>query len=119
MRNLLAFLAAAVVAFGVVGWCLDWYRFRTVPSPDGNPSVTVDFHPQKMSDDIAKAQAAVEKQLADRKAKLESDRKAAEAKKADIKPAEEKADEKADANFSDEEETEEAPLPAPVRKRDR
>jgi hypothetical protein len=117
MRNLLAFLAAAVVAFAVVGWCLDWYRFRSVPSPDGNPSVTVDFNPQKISEDFAKAHAAVEKQLADRKAKLEAE-KAAEAKKGDVK-AEQKPDEKADADFTDEEETEVAPPPAPVQKRDR
>src|SRR5215468_9676475 len=106
MRNLLAFLAAAVV-----GWCLDWYRFRSVPSPDGKSSVTVDFDTKKMTDDFAKAQAAVEKQLAERKAKLEAERKAAEAKKG----VEQKhpVEEKADVPLNDEEETEEALPPLP------
>jgi hypothetical protein len=118
MRNLLAFLAAAVVAFAVVGWWLDWYRFRSVPSPDGKPSVTVDFNPQKITEDFAKAQAAVEKQLAERKARLDAE-KAAAAKKGDVKAGEQKPDEKADADFTDEEETEVVPPPAPVKKRDR
>lgn len=113
MRNLLAFLAAAVVAFAVVGWCLDWYRFRSVASPDGKPSVTVDFNTEKMGDDFKKAQAAVEKQLAERKARLEAERKAAEAKKAGQQAPPEA---KADTPPADEEEAEEAP-PAPLPQR--
>jgi hypothetical protein len=125
MRNLLAFLAAAVVAFLVVGWWLDWYNFRSVPSPDGKPSVTVDFNTQKIREDVAKAQAAVEKQLAESKARQEAKRQAALAKKgeqkAEEKPADEvkPVDEKADAEVNDEEETEEAPPPVPERRRDR
>lgn len=82
MRNLLAFFAAALFTFAVVGWCLDWYRFRSAPSPDGKPSVTVDFNTQKIGDDLRRAQAAIEKKLAEKAAQLEADRKAAEEKKA-------------------------------------
>src|SRR5947208_2280392 len=31
MRNLLALLGAAVVAFAVVGWFLGWYQIKTTP----------------------------------------------------------------------------------------
>jgi hypothetical protein len=76
MRNLLAFGAALVIAFAVAGWWLGWYSFRSVPSPDGKPSLTIDFNPSKIADDVRKAEAAVEKKLRESAAKLEADNKA-------------------------------------------
>jgi sRNA-binding protein len=84
MRNLLAFGAALVLTFAIAGWWLDWYRFRTAPSPDGKPSLTIDFNPAKMLEDARAAEAALEKQLKERAARLEAERKAAEQKKAEV-----------------------------------
>ncbi len=81
MRNLLAFGAALVLTFAIVGGWLGWYSFRSVPSPDGKPSLTIDFNTAKMLDDAKKAEAALEARLREQAAKLEAERKAAEEKK--------------------------------------
>ena len=56
MRNLLAFLAAVMLTVSAVGWYLGWYKVRRSPSPDGEPSVTVDFDTRKIGADLGKAQ---------------------------------------------------------------
>src|SRR2546423_322392 len=47
MRNLLAFLAAAVLAFVGLGWYLDWYKVQSVPSTPGHQSFTVEVNGTK------------------------------------------------------------------------
>ena len=81
MRNLLAFFAALLLTFAVVGWWLDWYRLRTTTT-DGKTSVTVDFNPDKIGADLRKGQEAIQKSLAERAARMEAERKAEEQKKA-------------------------------------
>lgn len=52
MRNLLALLAAGLLAFAGVGWYLNWYQFTSVTSDGGNRSVTIDFNNKKISEDV-------------------------------------------------------------------
>ena len=82
MRNLLAFVAALLLSFVVVGWWLDWYRFRT-SSADGKPSVIVDFNAQKIREDVKGAKAYIAKGFADHAARVEAEKKADAAKKAE------------------------------------
>ena len=65
MRNLLAFLALVMLTVSAVGWYLGWYKVRRSPSPDGEPSVTVDFDTRKIGADLGKAQKAIQKKLAE------------------------------------------------------
>lgn len=66
MRNLLAFLAAVVLALGVVGWHLDWYQFHSTPVDAGRKSVTVDINTKKISEDLLKAEQKIQKRLAEK-----------------------------------------------------
>lgn len=51
MRNALAFLGAAVVAFLAVGWYLGWYQVSRVPSSQGKQAVHVDINAEKITSD--------------------------------------------------------------------
>jgi hypothetical protein len=53
MRNLLAFAAACVLGFLVVGWYLDWYRFTPASSDMGHRSYTIDIDSKKIGTDVA------------------------------------------------------------------
>ncbi|MBY0523956.1 MAG: hypothetical protein K2R98_11190 [Gemmataceae bacterium] len=53
MRNLLAFVSFAVLAFLGVGWYLDWYTFKPVASADPNhQSYNLDIHRDKIARDV-------------------------------------------------------------------
>ena len=54
MKNILALVGAAVVAFLAVGWYLGWYRISSVPSPHGQQSVQVEINPTKITEDVKK-----------------------------------------------------------------
>ena len=54
MRNILALVGAATVAFLGLGWYLGWYQITSVPSPHGKQSVTVDINPTKITEDVKK-----------------------------------------------------------------
>jgi hypothetical protein len=54
MRNILALVGAATVAFLALGWYLGWYQVTSVPSPHGKQSVTVDINPTKITEDVKK-----------------------------------------------------------------
>ena len=54
MRNLLALLGAALVAFLGLGWYLGWYQISGVPGPGGKQSVSVEVHPGKVATDVGK-----------------------------------------------------------------
>ncbi|MBY0232190.1 MAG: hypothetical protein K2W96_23170 [Gemmataceae bacterium] len=83
MRNLLAFFAFLLLSFLAVGWWLDWYKVRT-SSTDGQPTLNVEFNTKKMGEDMKKTEEYVAKLAADRAARLEAEKKAAEAKKAEM-----------------------------------
>ena len=57
MRNILALVGAATVAFLGLGWYLGWYQITSVPSPHGKQSVTVDINPDKITEDVKKGVA--------------------------------------------------------------
>jgi len=73
MRNLLAFLAVAVLAVAGVGWYLDWFKFQSTPTTPGHRSITVDIDGEKISEDVkkgaergaAKIQETLERRQAD------------------------------------------------------
>jgi hypothetical protein len=52
MRNLLAFTAAAVLAFAVIGWYLGWYRVDHAPASSGRHSISIDIDSKKISEDV-------------------------------------------------------------------
>jgi hypothetical protein len=54
MKNALAFIGAAVVAFLAVGWYLGWYQISRSPTPQGKESLHVDFNPDKITSDVKK-----------------------------------------------------------------
>src|SRR5436189_2313261 len=54
MRNILALVGTAVVAFLVVGWYLGWYQVSSTPSAQGPQSVQVDINPGKITEDVKK-----------------------------------------------------------------
>jgi hypothetical protein len=65
MKNLLAFLAAAVLMFAGVGWYLDWFHILSGPTDTDHYSVKLDFDAKKIKDDVRKgeetAAAVIEK----------------------------------------------------------
>ena len=52
MRNTLAFLAAAAIALGAVGYYLDWFSVRSVASRGGHRTYTVDVNTEKIEEDV-------------------------------------------------------------------
>lgn len=54
MRNILAAVGAAVVAFLAVGWYLGWYQVSSTTSSKGPQSVQVDINPTKIGEDVKK-----------------------------------------------------------------
>jgi hypothetical protein len=54
MRNTLALVGAAVVAFLAVGWYLGWYQVSSKPATSGEQSVHVDINPTKITEDVKK-----------------------------------------------------------------
>ena len=64
MRNLLALLGAAVVAFAAVGWYLDWYHIKSTPGTNaGHQNVSVDINSAKILQDGQKGVKKIEAKL--------------------------------------------------------
>ena len=63
MRNLLALLALAILAFAGIGWYLDWYKIKTEPAPAGHHHVNIDFNGTKIRDDSQKGVQRVEEKV--------------------------------------------------------
>jgi len=85
MKNLLAFVAAAVIVFLGVGWYLDWFRVVGAPSPAGHRAYHVDVNTDKIGTDVHKGEqkviGAVEKARAEAEAqKAATDKTGGEAK---------------------------------------
>jgi hypothetical protein len=59
MRNLLAFLAAAVLTFAVVGWYLNWYNVERVSTKPGHQSVHIDINTEQIGEDIRKGEEKI------------------------------------------------------------
>ena len=76
MRNLLAFFAAAIVAFAWVGWYLDWYKIKADPAVAGHRNVNIDFDSDKIVSDSQKGMHKVEEKLQKVLDKKNSDEKA-------------------------------------------
>ncbi len=63
MRNLLAFLAAAVLTFLGVGWYLDWYHVRSSPAAAGHHRVDIDIDREKIVEDVQKGEQKLQNAL--------------------------------------------------------
>lgn len=64
MRNLLAFLATALLVFLGLGWYLDWYSFKSVPAgAPGLESFNIDINKDKINRDVAKGMQEGEEKL--------------------------------------------------------
>jgi len=65
MRNMLAFLAAAALTVGGVGWYLGWFGFSSQPGNDGHRQINIDINGNKLAQDASKAARAAQ-ELADK-----------------------------------------------------
>jgi hypothetical protein len=63
MRNLLAFMAAALIAFIGLGWYLGWYSFQRTPTLAGHQGFNVDINATKIRQDLAKGVQQGEEKL--------------------------------------------------------
>ncbi len=59
MKNLLAFVAAAVLMFAGVGWYLDWFQVLGGPAASGHYNVNLDFNAKKIGDDVKNGEEKV------------------------------------------------------------
>jgi hypothetical protein len=63
VRNLLALLAVAALAFAGVGWYLDWYKIKTEPAQGGHHHVNIDFNGPKIKEDSQRGVQKVEERV--------------------------------------------------------
>jgi hypothetical protein len=63
MRNLLAFLAAAVLAVAGVGWYFGWYRIQSIPAQPGHRAVHIDIDSEKIGEDLSKGEQKIHEAL--------------------------------------------------------
>lgn len=54
MRNLLALVGAAAIAFVAVGWYLGWYEVSHAPNSQGKQAIQIGINPDKISQDVKK-----------------------------------------------------------------
>jgi hypothetical protein len=54
MRNLLAFMAAALLAFAGAGWYLGWYQVQSTPAASGKSAVKIEIDRNKIGTDLEK-----------------------------------------------------------------
>jgi hypothetical protein len=64
MRNLLAFLATALIAFLALGWYLGWYSFQRIPATaGGHQSFNIDINGSKIGSDLQKGEDKIHNML--------------------------------------------------------
>ena len=68
MRNILAFLAAAVIVLAGVGWYLDWYKLKFTPAGDGHLNVTIDADTAKAREDVSRGEKKIEQAIKEKQA---------------------------------------------------
>ena len=79
MKNLLAFLAAAVLVFAGIGWYLNWFHVNDAPAAPGHHAFSIDLNGEKIGSDVKEGSEKVVDAI--EKAKAEADKKAAAAPK--------------------------------------
>jgi hypothetical protein len=79
MRNTLAFLAAAVIAVGAVGYYLDWFSLRGTPSGNGHKKYVLDVNTEKIGEDVRKASEDVKHKVEEKAEKSKKEHKSSEA----------------------------------------
>jgi hypothetical protein len=63
MRNLLALLAAALLAFVGVGWYLGWYKIERTTAPAGKTAYNVEVDTSKISTDVHRGGEKIQEAL--------------------------------------------------------
>ncbi len=63
MRNLLAFLSAAVLVLAGFGWYLGWYKVHTIPAAEGHRAVNIDIDSKKIGQDLHKGEEKIQETL--------------------------------------------------------
>jgi hypothetical protein len=63
MRNLLALLAAVLLAFSVAGLCRGWYRIEGLPSKPGRSAFRVEIDRSRIAGDVVDAARGVVRML--------------------------------------------------------
>lgn len=63
MRNILAFIGAAVVVFLGAGWYLGWYQVTSQSAGPGRSRLQVDINRDKISEDIKRGAEGVQEAL--------------------------------------------------------
>ncbi len=79
MKNLLAFLAAAVLVFVGVGWYLDWFHVQPAPAVAGHHAYSIDLNADKIQADVQQGGEKVVDAI--EKARKEAEARKAEAEK--------------------------------------
>jgi hypothetical protein len=63
MRNLLALLGAAVVAFAALGYFLGWYNVHSIIDGEGHRHQVIDVNPTKAVHDVTQGEEALKNTL--------------------------------------------------------
>ena len=71
MRNLCAFIGAAILTFAGLGWYLDWYKVKSDPAPAGHHNVNIDINREKITEDVQKGEEKLQGVLEKEKKKTE------------------------------------------------
>ena len=75
MRNMLAFVAAAVLVFLGLGWYLDWYSFKNLPTGTaGHQSFTIDINKAKITSDVEKGEEKIHEAIDKKKVEASAGR---------------------------------------------
>jgi hypothetical protein len=80
MKNLLAFLAAAVLVFVGVGWYLNWFHVLSSPADSGHKAYRIDFDADKIGADVHKGEQKVVDAIEKARAEAEAHKAAADQK---------------------------------------
>lgn len=65
MRNLLALLAFALLAFVGLGWYFGWYKVQKVPTVTGRPGYQIEIDSKKIKEDVSKFEKRAEEGISD------------------------------------------------------
>jgi hypothetical protein len=63
MKNLVYLLFLALVAFGAVGYFLNWYQFTDTKSTTGHRRLTLDIDANKVREDVQKGETKLNQAL--------------------------------------------------------
>jgi hypothetical protein len=63
MRNILAFLAACIIAVGGIGWYLGWFSVQSTAGAAGKRNVNIEVDSRKISEDLQKGTEKIQEAI--------------------------------------------------------